>query len=171
MIASWQLHTLSLSLSFFKSSPFVACEHTYIRTYMGRPRNTNNVSMLNYRMAQKESLSLSVSLFLSLPPSLPPSLPLAPSLSLPLSPSLSLSLPPSLPPSLPLALSLSLLLSPSLSLSVEGVMFQVRWEKEKLAIYTTSGTYHMGLYQVGCHRVDVHVHCTELVCSVTTCTL
>ena len=167
MIASWQLHTLSLSLSFFKSSPFVACGHTYIRTYMGRPRNTNNVSMLNYRMAQKESLSLSVSLFLSLPPSLPPSLLL--SLSLPLSPSLSLSLPPSLPSSC--SLSLPPPLSLSLSLSVEGVMFQVRWEKEKLAIYTTSGTYHMSLYQVGCHRVDVHVHCTELVCSVTTCTL
>ena len=78
-------HDLALSLSlspslspflsfylFIKSSPFVACEHTYIR----RPRNT---SILNYRMAQKESVfSLSLSPSLSLPP--PPPLSLSPSL-------------------------------------------------------------------------------------------
>ena len=54
----------SLSL-FKKSSLFVACEHTYIRTYIRRPRSTNNVSMLNYRMAQIESVSFSLSLSLN----------------------------------------------------------------------------------------------------------
>ena len=90
--------SLSLPLSppsylflFIKSSPFVACEHTYIRSYIRRPRNT---SILNYRMAQKESV-------FSLPPYLPPYL------SPPPPPPLSLSLPISPPPP-----SLSLPISP-----------------------------------------------------------